>query len=255
MEVRGNKTVDAVDRSFTILETLRTREGARISELSESLNMSASSIHSHLTTLRKNGYVVKRGDAYDIGFKFLDFTRYVKRRNKTFRVAKDRVKDLAHETGEVASIMAEDHGIGYFIFGRRGESTTLPNTEGKRAKLHTVAPGKVLLAHMPQARVEEIIADQGLTKSTDNTISDKEELYQELEAIETSGVAFNRGEFIIGLHAVSVPLRGADNRVIAALSVYGPSHRMQGQYFTKELPEMLLEYANDIHLEVKYGDT
>jgi DNA-binding IclR family transcriptional regulator len=249
-----SKTVGAVERSIKIIEEVEELEGARITELSDRLGMAESSVHSHLTTLEKHGYIVKEGGIYDISLKTLGLGRYTKRRNSIFRLAKPKVEEIASETGEVASLFAEDHGMGRFIHGCRGDNTSQPPTEGKKARLHTAAPGKVLLAYYPQERVERIISDYGLTKRTKNTITDEEELFDELEQIRSEGVAFNHGEFVEGLRAVGVPIKGPTGQVMASLSVYGPSYRLTGDFFREEIPNILTSAANDIHLEDRFGE-
>ena len=249
-----NKTVKSVDRSITILEELQDVGGARVSELSERLGMAESSVHSHLTTLHDAGYVVKHGDIYDIGLKVLSLSRYAQHRNEVFRTAKPKVNELAFETGEIVSLFAEDHGIGYFVYGRKSIETTVPNTQSKTAELHAVAPGKAMLAHYPRKKVEEIISRRELAALTENTITEKDELFQELEEIQSRGYAFNDEEYIEDLRAVGVPVKGAHGQVVAALSVYGPKHRLSGNFYETELPDMLQACANDMYLEVKYGN-
>lgn len=46
--------------------------------------------------------------------------------------------------------------------------------EGTPTKLHTTAPGKAILAHLPEERIRAIIDEEGLTAETENTINDRE---------------------------------------------------------------------------------
>lgn len=248
------KTVGATERTLRIITALKQLEGARISELSECLDMSKSSIHSHLATLEKHKYVIKRGDIYQLGLKFLTISEHVRNRNPVFRAAKPRVKELAQESGEVASLMAEDHGKGIFVYRRKGTTSSRPTIVGNQVYLHTTAGGKAILAYLPAERTTEIIDRLGLPKKTENTITDRDDLLEELENVRDRGVAFNYEEDIEGLRAVAAPVMGSDNHVVGALSIYGPAHRMQGGLFEEKLPDLLLGCANDIQLDVAFTE-
>ncbi|MFH5801748.1 IclR family transcriptional regulator [Haladaptatus sp. CMAA 1911] len=247
------KTVGSVKRSLDIIEAVTELKGARISELSDYLDMTESSIHSHLTTLKNEGYVVKRGNNYDIGMRYIQLGRYAKHQNPICRKAKQKLREIASETGEVASIMVEQNGFGYYVFGRKNYNTNQPCTEGRITKLHYCAPGKAILAHYPPERVEKIISEHGLVSRTNRTITEEGKLFEELAKIRECGVAFNRGECIEGLRGVGVPIIGEAGEVVAAIGVYGPSHRVTGEFLETELPDLLEAHANDIHLDLVYG--
>lgn len=252
-EAPRSKVVQATERTFTIIDTLRELEGARVSELSEELDMSKGSIHNHLSTLKKHNYVVKHGDQYKLGLRFLDIAEHVRNRDAVFREAKPKVKEIAEETGEVASLMAEDNGRGIFVYRRKGDKSSRPATVGNQEHLHTTAGGKAILAFLPGDRVDEIVDTWGLPKATENTITDREALYEELDTIRETRVSFNDAEDIEGLRAVGTPVMDTNNRVAGSLTVYGPAQRMKGDLFREELPDLLLENANDIQLNVAFN--
>jgi DNA-binding IclR family transcriptional regulator len=119
--------------------------------------------------------------------------------------------------------------------------------------LHSVAAGKSILAHMSEEDVWQIIEDRGLPKITENTITDSETLFEELEMIREQGYSVNDQENLDGLKAIGAPILGADGQVIGALSVSGPTHRMKGEYFESELPDLLLGVVNELELNIAYS--
>ncbi|WP_254533213.1 IclR family transcriptional regulator [Natrinema gelatinilyticum] len=246
------KTVGATERSIAIMEALKELNGARIAELSEHLDITKSSVHAHLVTLEKHEFVVKQGDEYRLGLRFLNVGEYVRNRNPVFQEAKPKVKELAQKTGEVASLIAEDHGKGVFVFRRKGENITRPTTVGNQVDLHVTAGGKAILANLPKPTVDEILDRRGLPRYTPNTITDREVLEDDLERIRKQGVAFNDQEDINGLRAVGVPLEETSGRTVGALSIYGPAHRLRGDLYREEIPDLLRESANDVQLQVAF---
>lgn len=85
---------------------------------------------------------------------------------------------------------------------------------------------------------------------TPATITDRDELYDELERIRSAGVAFNDGESIKGLRAVGAPVITPRDTVLGAFSVSAPTHRLKDDLYEKELPNLILGSANELELNL-----
>ena len=96
---------------------------------------------------------------------------------------------------------------------------------GSRVPLHATASGKLLLAHLPARARRRVLAGAPFRRFTDRTIVGAEAMQAELERIRRLGHAVNDGENTVGLVGVAVPVRGADGRVLAGLSVHAPAAR------------------------------
>lgn len=247
-------TVKSAATLLAVVEGLRDLDGARVTELADHLDVGKSTVHRHLSTLDAHDYVVKEGDEYHLGLRFLGLGEYVRERNPVYEMARPIVDQLAEETEERALFMTEEHGRAVYLYRGLGSHAVRTNsTTGTRRYLHTVAGGKVMLAYLPEYRVDAIIDRWGLPAETPATITDREELDAELEQIRERGVAFNREECIDGLQAVAAPVLGPDGTVIGALSVSGPTHRMKGEWLEEEIPDLLLGSANELELNIEYG--
>lgn len=246
--------VKSVRRALQIIERIREQDGARISELAEDLQLSKSSIHAHVSTLTSTGYLVKEGDMYQIGTRFLRLGEYSRKRKVEYRMAEELVEELASNTNERAQFVIEEGGRGVFLYRASGEHAVETDSEtGKRMSLHSTAAGKAILAHMRNDELQDIIETWGLPEITPNTITDEEELREELNQIRERGHAYNKEENIEGLRAVGVPVKVRDDEVIGALSVSGPTHRMKGDWLTQDIPDLLLGTANELELNIKYA--
>jgi DNA-binding IclR family transcriptional regulator len=95
------------------------------------------------------------------------------------------------------------------------------NWLGRAVPLHCSAAGKVLLAHgaanLPAGRLE---------RRTEQTITGRAALEEELAAVRERGYAVIDGELEPGLVAVAAPVRRDGGTVVAALSVSGPGNRL-----------------------------
>lgn len=248
------ETLSTVERAFDIIHTLRDMEGARVTELASEMDMATSTAHKYLATLASENYVVKEGDEYHIGLQFLDLSTYAKNRKDGYRFSTQKVREIAEETGERAQFVVEEGGIGIYVHTEAiGTRAVLINRRtGIQRHLHSTAAGKAILAELPEQRVEDIISEHGLPAETEHTITDHDTLIEELDEIRERGIAYNDEESVEGLRAVGVPVQGPSGVPLGALSVSGPSNRLRGEVFREELPNVMLGYANEVELNIRY---
>lgn len=254
MTERAKHAVKSVETAFQIFDALKELNGAGVSELAAHLDIPKSTVHNYLSTLVQEEYVVKDGSSYQVGIRSLEYGAYARVQLDIYEIAKPEVDELAETTGELANLMVEEHGRGSYLHRARGDKAVQVEAHvGTRVPLHGTALGKAILAHLPRERVDEIIETHGLTGSTPNTITDREELEDELAQIRERGVAFDDGERIAGLRCVAAPILSKKDRILGAISVSGPSNRIRDERFTEELPNRVLETVNVIELNVTYS--
>ncbi len=252
-EIRTESSVKTIDRSFRIVETIQALGGAGVTELADELDMPASTIHRHLQALKDNQYVTREGDDYDLGLRFLNLGDYARNRKEIYRLAEPKVEQVAEETNERAEFMVEEFGRAVFVHRSIGSNAIQADSRlGKRLPLHATSAGKVLLAHLPASRVDEVLLRTGLERFTENTITDRGTLEQELEDIRHEGVAFNHEEYISGMNTVSVPVMGKHDQIAGALGVSGPAHRLKDARLQTEVPDLLLGSANELEINISY---
>lgn len=252
--VMGEKvTINATKKSFDIIDYLMKSDGAMISEISNNFGMAQSTVHDHLSTLNSLGYVIKDGNEYWLSLRFLDIGERVRNRRHFYKTAQPELESLADKTEEHASLVVEEHGRGVLVETIRGEKAVQIDTHnGMRIRLHTTAPGKAILAYLPEPRIRKIVDEYGLPQMTPNTITDRKQLYDELEEIQECGYALDREERIQGMQSVAVPITDRSDTIRGAISVYGPSNRIESERFTEAIPDMLLRSANIIELNLNY---
>ena len=109
------------------------------------------------------------------------------------------------------------------------------------------------MANLPREHVDKILNRYGLPKLTERAITRKDALLDELKAIREHGWAYDDEERRTGLRCVGVAILNAEERVIGAISISGPSSRLNNSRFTEEFPELLLDAKNIIELNVAYN--
>lgn len=252
MNDRTTDHVGATRTSFDVLQALQELGPSRLTEIADHLELAESTTHRHLSTLQDMRYVSRDGDRYQIGLRLARLGRAAQSRNSAFRMARPHVQRLARETEERAQFVAEDHGLGVYIHVEAGtKAVRVGFGVGRQIHLHCSSAGKSILSQYSRERVDEILDRWGMPAHTDQTITDREEYYAELDRVRERGYAFNREEHIDGLNAVAVPVTN-DETVLGALVVSGPSRRLRGDRLENEIPELLLASANELELNVAY---
>jgi len=250
------RTVRAVEHACEILEATNQKQPTSPSDLAESVDLTPGALHTQLVTLHQKGFIIKRADGYMLGPQLLPLGESVRNSFPVHRAGKEMVDKLADETGECAHLTIEHDGqriAVYESFGSNAVGTDFYKKKQERPQnlLHCTASGKALLAHTPEGYIREILHLGDLTRLTEQTITDSDTLFEELEAVRERGYATNDEEEIPGIRAVGVPIMDGNGEAAAALSVSGPKSRLTGGFYEGELPDRLIDAANVVEVNLQ----
>lgn len=238
---------------FRLLEEIKSSNGLRLTELANRTDMATSTVHTHLKTLEDLNYVVKDDKTFYISFRFLEFGSYRRKHSDLYQIAKPEVNKLAEQTGEHANLLIEENGFGVFLYKRIGDQGVMDDTyAGKRTYLHTTSLGKAILADLSMERVDEIIDKHGLPNVTGQTLTDENDLREELATIRERGYATDDEERNLGMRCIGVSILDDNKRAIGSISVSAPKKRMLGDQFEDEIPQLVQGAANAIEVNIKH---
>ncbi|SEV80311.1 IclR family transcriptional regulator [Natrinema salifodinae] len=255
MENRASdgRSIKSDETLFAIIECLKRTDGAGVTELADRLDLAKSTVHKHLVALERNRYAVKDEGEYRLGLQFFNAGIHVRNGYEVYHAAKERIDRLATETNEAAWLIVHENGMGMFVYGvPSNESFTFDTTIGTWVYLHANSAGKAILSHLSESEVEAVIDRHGLPAQTENTITDRDALFDELEATRDRGYAVNFQEDLRGLHAIAAPII-TDGRPVAAVTIAGAANRVTEDRIEADLSERLLEAVDDIELRLVYG--
>jgi DNA-binding IclR family transcriptional regulator len=183
-----------------------------------------------LATLAARGMVSARSDGrYGLGAAFL---RWVRLSQAIWDVSADTrqlMRELVERCGETVNIYVRLDTYRVSIAQEEGTATVRSVVEvGVEMPLTAGATAKVLLGGAPEAVIDELARSAGHSDSTS--------FKAEIETASRSGYAVTHGERELGASAVAAPIYNQEGRVIAAVSVSGPTPR-----FTEERVRMYVE--------------
>lgn len=244
-------TLSSVEKAFSIVEHLSEVERTTVSELSDRLELPKSTVHIYLKTLEREGFVLKENGKYQLGVKFLKYGGSVRNRMKLYQTSKLEVDKLASETGDVANLGIEENGWRVLLYKAEGPDAIHDNAPvGEYTQMHWTALGKAILAYYSLDRVDEILDQHGMPKANDRTITDREELYRELEQIRERGFSVEDEDRRKGVLTVAAPIMDQNvDRVISAISVSGPKNRIEGTQTVEEIASTVKSAANVVELK------
>jgi DNA-binding IclR family transcriptional regulator len=252
MTDRASHPVQTTEKSLSLIERLRESGGERIRDLEGFNGMSKSAIHNHLSTLREHGYVAKEGNEYRLSLQFLTVGGDLRSGIPLYRQGRPKANQLADDTGMLVNLVTEENGRGVYLYQARGNyAVDLDTHVGYRTRLHYTGIGKALLAYLSEERVDEIIDRWGLPKATENTITDRDELHEELATIRERGHAVDQEERTEGLACIAAPVR-LDEEILGAISISAPTQRLGSEGFDEAIVGEVKSTANELALSIKY---
>jgi IclR family KDG regulon transcriptional repressor len=200
-----------------------------VTELSRRLGLGKSTTHRLVATLEAERLLEQdsRTGKYRLGLALYELGTTVTEHVDLHQAALPVLTTLRHRTGEMVHVAVLD-GLEAVYVERLESLYMLPvfRRVGHRLPAHWTSSGKVLLAALPRAELQRRLQGAALEGRTDRTITDHKALIAELDQVAAQGWASNVEEGELGVTSVGAPLRGADGKVMAAVTIVGSSERI-----------------------------
>jgi DNA-binding IclR family transcriptional regulator len=217
----------AAEGTARVIAAVLERSPRTLTELADVVGIPAVDVAPLVAALERHDLIAWDGERAGLrpGTAALRFARSGIGREDLVELAQPSMRRLAEESGETANLFlprpAATEAIAQ-IDGRHLLGAT--NWLGRELGLHCTAAGKVFLAfgaaELPDGELEQL---------TPATVTNRDRLRRELEAIRDQGYATIVDELEPGLSAVAAPVRDRGGIVIAALTASGASLRLAPQ--------------------------
>jgi DNA-binding IclR family transcriptional regulator len=224
------ETARVVEKAMDVLFCLaEAEEELGVTELDHRLGLGKTIVHRLLTTLERRD-LVRRNPLtrrYRLGYGTLTLGNAMLRRLDMRALALPYLRELRNATGETASLTVQ-HGA-HRIHLEQVESLAeirFSLEVGKPLPAIVGASGKVLVAWLPEAELDQLLAATGLPALTPQSITDRQVLRDALARVREQGFAVSDSERFPGIASVAAPVRDYRGTVAAAINVTGPSGRL-----------------------------
>jgi len=248
-----NGTVQSVERAAQVMEILAREGAAGVGEIARELQVHGSTASRLITALEAYDLVERDGTGGKVrlGVGLLRLAAATRSGLDLTAQAGPVCDALAEELGETVNVAVLRDGAAVNVYQAQGRRTVaLHNWVGDRTVLHATSSGKMLMAHLPEAKREAML-EEPRERFTAATVTSAAELREQFVRARERGWAQAVEEFEEGLNAAAAPIRGPAGDVIAAVSVAGPAYRLAPEDLPRAA-DALLRAAEQISRRLGY---
>jgi DNA-binding IclR family transcriptional regulator len=232
--------VTAVERVLDILEAFQSaQQPLSLTKLAHEIGAPKSSCHAIVATLVTRGYLYSLQHPralyptrrmYDVCHEILRNDPFVERATPLL----ERLRDASKETVILGKLQGDS--VIYLQVIEGLHPIRYSAKPGEFKPLHSSAIGKALLGSLKEKEMRAVIDSLKMSAITANTLTDKDNLIQDLRESRKHGYFITRGENVPDVWAVSTFVSmGAETFAVA---IAGPAHRMEGNL--KECANLLV---------------
>lgn len=250
-EIIVNEEVSArgTERTLAILEFLGGfRKGKSISEIARGLNLPINSVSRITDTMTLRGWLYRKEDdrRFVLTNRVAELTRpQVNDRSLTLSSWQE-LKNLRDRSGETTQLVVMVDGKCTILEQCISTQAIKVSGEvGMRVPCYSCAPGKSILANLPNSEFKKYTDGVTLKKFTPRTHSTIQSLSKEMQQIRESGFAVDQAEGLEGIHCVSSVILDDYNYPIGAITTIAPAFRLRKERF-EEIGKACMESAEQI---------
>jgi DNA-binding IclR family transcriptional regulator len=222
------QTIQKAGELLALYDRDHTEWGVR--EAATKLKIAKSSAHDLMSSLAQLGFLNRTEEnRYRLGWRLVTLSETLLATTELRKEAHPVMEELAARYQETIHLAVLDGTQAVYVDkleGRQAVRVELTSL-GARLYAHCSALGKVLLAYRSEEEVKHIIQTAGLPRFTDHTITEEEDLLQNLIKIRKQGYAYDMEEILLDLCCVGAPIHNYTGQVIAAISMSIPAYRFR----------------------------
>lgn len=226
------KYIASVGKAASVLKAFSAGEPhLGVTEIAERVGLPLTTVHSLVATLEREGLLERDNGnrKYSVGRTLYSLGSLYLPSQDLPSASRPILMVVAELTGELTNLGVRD--ADRVVLLTKLEAThpfRVFYSVGSSFPCHTSSMGKALLCQLSDSEIDALFHQEELPQLTPKTLPTRSALKRELSQIRLSGVAFDFEGTYSGVISVASPIKDADNRVVAALSVAAPAARLHG---------------------------
>jgi IclR family KDG regulon transcriptional repressor len=253
--------VGVIGKVLRILELLNhSPNGLQLREIATKTGINKSTAYRFLSHLKAEGYLF-RDDAgtYMLGARLAHLGTGVSFQSMLCRICRPILESLRSVTDETVNLAVLDGPQIVYLDVLESQNTfRLASPVGMRRPALCTSLGKVIIANLEDARqIEEILSSIQAVPSPARKVNGIAKLRKELRQICEEGFSLDDEESVTGARCVGAAVFGADDRVVAGISVSAPVVRMTRErlpFFSAEVRKAALEISRRLGQRIRNGE-
>ena len=221
--------VQSLVRGIELLRCFTRHQPAlSIPEVAEQTGLNRTTAYRFLYTLRHLGLLDYDAETrryslgigvLQIGFDYLNSLPLVERAIPLLRALRDELRESTHLG------VLDGSSVVYLARVPVERIISATVSVGARLPAGSTSMGRVLLAHLAEERLRNVLRSMELRPRTPCSPATIAELRSVLETVRAQGYAITDQEFEPGVFSIAAPVRDSTDEVIAAINVTGPTDR------------------------------
>jgi len=247
--------IQSLERAIGILNLFRlSGRPLGISEMAEKLGLAKTTVHGLVSTLEKNGFLLKDAATrkYRLGFALFELGSLQMADLEINQRVFHPLHRLANQHNRLCRAAIWDRGsiLVTMTAQPQGHETTARQF-GPRLPGYCTALGKAILGHMQPAELKAYLAKNELIAYTPNTITDRRALAKDLQKSRARGYSISRQEVLLHQVGIGAPLFESGGRVVGAISMRLEVEDLDTDFMTTAA-NALVRTAFQISVEMGY---
>jgi IclR family pca regulon transcriptional regulator len=241
--------VESLARGLAVLKAFDDQHARlTLSDVARIVSLPRASVRRSLLTLQTLGYVACDGRLFSLSPQVLTLSRAYLASSPVPRVAQGFLENVSESLGQSCSFsILHGEEVIYIARSTRKRIGSLHRDVGAHLPAHCTSMGRVLLAALSDAALEDFLAEAKLQSFTPYTVTGKSELRGILEKVRRNGYCLLDQELEIDLRSIAVPVHNAGGRVIAGMNVSAQASRTP----KKQLIERFLPALRDAAMKMR----
>lgn len=242
--------VGGLDKGLTVLRAFYDQPRAlSLTEVAERTRLGRSTVQRFLYTLRVLGYLRqdRRTKRFTLSPRVLDFGYAYLRNDRLVETAFPYLLEASKRSRETVNLTERDGTD--VIYVSRFPSRNVISVDillGARLPVFSTAPGRAMLAFMPEDKARAVIARSNVRALTPYTTTDPGAIFAELQRIHARGYALSNQETFAGDLSTAAPVLDHDGCVVAAVNIAVPTPRWTMEQMERELTPIVVETARAV---------
>jgi IclR family pca regulon transcriptional regulator len=232
----GDSFVQSFARGLAVIRAFDAqRPSQTLSEVATAAGLTRAAARRILLTLQTLGYVDADGRQFRLTAKTLDLGFAYLTSMPIWNLAEPVMEHLVAQVHESCSASVLDRtDIVYVLRVPTQKIIAINLATGSRLPAFCTSMGRVLLAGLDEAKLDEVLAASELRQRTARTVTDPAELKKIIAQVREQQWALVDQELETGLISLSAPIRDRQGRIIAAMNVSGHAQRSTAKQMIRD---------------------
>lgn len=246
--------IQSLARGLKVLQAFSAEQPAlTLTGIAKKTGLNHAAVQRYTDTLLALGFLKRnRHREFLLGPKVLSLGFAFLGGNQLRKLAEVYISECSERLNKTMNLALLEGGEVFFIYRREAQRfLSFDLHAGSKLPAHCTATGKVLLAALADARLEEVIRGIKFERITSHTIVDPEKLWEDLMLTRRRGYSVCDRELYLDLYSLGVPLLNGQGRVVAAVNLSLSAERSD-QALRRQMLEELVSLGRTLSAALGY---